>query len=87
MKIIARPYPVAVPGEITKYEFNRKNKTLTLKFNSDESTRKKVEIYLPSNPTEIKTKCKYNIKPVFASEAAYISVGVSKGENTIQITL
>ena len=87
MKIIARPYPVAVPGEITKYEFNRKNKTLTLKFNSDESTRKKVEIYLPSNPTEIKTKCKYNIKPVFASKAAYISVGVSKGENTIQITL
>lgn len=87
MKIIARPYPVAVPGEIKKYNFNRVNSTFTLKFNLDSPSRKKVEIYCPSKPEEINTKTKYTVKTICESEAVIVSVGVSKGENTIEITI
>lgn len=87
MKIIARPYPIAVPGEIRKYGFNRKNSTFTLKFNLEESSRKKAEIYCPSMPREINSKTKYTVKPIGESEAVTVSFGVSKGENIIEIVL
>lgn len=87
MKIIARPYPVAVPGNISKYEFNRKNNTFTLKFNCNKITRKKILIYSPCTPEETETKCKYSYKNIGESNAVLISVGVSKGENIIKVKL
>lgn len=87
MKIIARPYPVAIPGEIKKYEFNRKNNTLTVKFECETSTRKKAVIYAPCAPKEINSKCKYTVSPVYDSDAVNITLGVSKGENKIEIIL
>lgn len=87
MKIIARPYPVAVPGTITKYEFNRKNNTFTLKFNCESSTRKKVLIYSPEKPEEIESKCKASFANINDSDAVIISVGVSKGENEIKVKI
>ena len=87
MKIIARPYPIAAPGELVKYNFNRKNNTLTVKFNSEAATRKKAIIYSPSVPAEINSRCKYKIDPICGTEAVYISIGVSKGENVIEIKI
>ena len=87
MKIISRPYPVAVPGTITKYEFNRKNNTFTLKFTAENSTRKKVVIYSPNAPVEIISKGKAKYENIGNSDAVEISVGVCKGENTIEIKI
>lgn len=87
MKIIARPYPIAVPGEIEKYGFNRKNSTFTLKFNLEEASRKKAEIYCPVEPKEIISKTKHSFEHIGESEAVIVSVGVSKGENIIEIKI
>lgn len=87
MDIISRPYPAAVPGKIVKYEFNRKNDTLTLKFNNEEGSRKKVVIYSPAEPVEIESKYKYSIEKIDDSQSVMISVGVGKGENIIRIKL
>lgn len=87
MKIIARPYPVAVPGQINKYEFNRKNNTFRLKFTVENSTRKKVLIYSPSAPKEIDSKGKASYEHIGDTDAVIISVGACKGENTIEIKI
>ncbi len=87
MKIIARPYPVAVPGEIQKYGFNRRNNTFTLKFTTEKLTRKKVMIYAPTMPREIISERKATIHPIGDSEAVYISVTPVKGENEIIVKL
>ena len=87
MKIIARPVPVAVPGQITKYEFNRHNNTFTLKFNCETGSRKKAIIYSPSAPKRIEAKCKSSYESIAGSQAVTISVGVSKGENKIIIEI
>ncbi len=87
MDIISRPYPVAVPGEIKRYGFNRINRTFTLKFENENGSRKKVAIYSPSAPVEVISKCKYTVESVDNSEAVLITVGVSKGENNIEIKI
>ena len=87
MKIISRPYPVAIPGTIDKYEFNRKNQTFTLKFTAENSTRKKVLIYSPKAPDEIISNGKAAYEHIGDSEAVKISIGVCKGENKIEIKL
>lgn len=87
MKIISRPLPFAVPGNIIKYEFNRKNQTFKLKFNTENSTRQKVEIYSPKAPVEINSKGKSSYKHIDDSDAVMIYIGVCKGENTIEIKI
>ncbi len=87
MKIIARPYPIAVPGEIVKYSFNRKNDTFTLKYNLEESTRKKIKIYSPCMPKEVIAKGKVSYEKINNSDAVIISVGANKGENTIEVKI
>lgn len=85
MDIINRPYPVAVPGEIIKYHYNRVSDTFTLSFRCDSSTRKKAVIYSPVMPIEIVSKCKYDIKNINDSSSVYITVGAGKGENNIEL--
>ena len=87
MQIISRPLPFAVPGNIIKYEFNRKNQTFKLKFNAENSTRQKVEIYSPKPPVEISSNGKSSYKHIDDSEAVMIYIGVCKGENTIEIKI
>lgn len=85
--IIARPHPVAVPGTITDYGYNAKNKTFRIRFNNETKTTKKVEIYAPYAPSEIITERKFTVKNIGNSQAVIISIGVSKGENSVEIKL
>lgn len=87
MQIIARPYPVAVPGIISKYEFNRKNNTFTLKFTTESSTRKKVEIYSPKAPVEIASNGKASYEHINDSDSVMICVNACKGENIIEVKI
>ena len=85
MDIICRPYPLAVPGDIGKYHYNRVSDTFTLTFSCDSSTRKKAVVYSPAKPYEIISKCKYSIESIENSDACYITFGAGKGENNIEL--
>ncbi len=87
MKIIARPYPIAVPGEIIKYGFNRKNDTFTLKYNLDKSAKKKIQIYSPKEPVEVVANGKVSFEKINDSQAVIISIGASKGENEVTVKI
>lgn len=87
MNIISRPYPVAIPGNIIKYNFNRKNNTFTLKFNCDKITRKKAEVYVPCKPKEIISAKSPTEKTVYESDAVILSFPTVKGENEIVIKI
>lgn len=87
MKIIARPYPIAVPGKIIKYNFNRKTNTFTLKFTAEEESEKKVEIYAPTVPTEVISDKKATVEKIGDSDAVVVCILPSKGENEITVKL
>lgn len=87
MKIIARPYPVAVPGRIESYRFDRKTNTFTLKFSAPKETESKIEIYSPSVPVEILSEKEAGMKKIGNSEAVLLSISPIQGENLITVKL
>lgn len=48
LSAIIRPYPYKVPGEITRYSFDRQRGEFVLKFIWDRSIDKPVEVYVPN---------------------------------------
>ena len=49
-KVLTRPHPVAVTGEIESYGYDRENKEFHLSFVQLEETKAKTEIFVPSVP-------------------------------------
>lgn len=49
-KVLTRPHPVAVTGEIDSYGYNRQSKEFYLNFNQHDETKSKTEIFVPSVP-------------------------------------
>ena len=84
MKIIARPYPQAVSGEIKSYGFDRKNKIFTLKYTHSGLNKGKTEIYLPEDPAKIEADGKYEVK---TDDRGVITLCVEPvdGENTVKV--
>lgn len=87
MKILASPYPIAVPGKIKRYHFDRKTNTFTLEFSAETGSERETEIYAPSVPSEVLSDKKPSIKKIGDSEAVLVSVAPVKGENKITVIL
>lgn len=49
-KVLTRPHPIAVTGNIERYDYNKQEKKFNLSFVQSETTSAKTEIFIPSVP-------------------------------------
>lgn len=84
MEIIARPYPIAVPGEITSYKFDYESKKFVLNFTVDKKVKQAAEVFIPKEPVSVETEGKYEICE--DSGMKYLKVKPVSGENTVTVT-
>ncbi len=83
MRMLSRPHPVAVAGDIKSYGYNRDTKTFTLSFTSDKKGETLIYVHKPF--TAEGEKCKVAEK--YDNGASLISVKTDAGEHEIKIKI
>lgn len=82
MDILNRPLPVAVAGEIKKYEYNRKDNIFTLTYKGSSTIKAPTLIYLPSEPKKI-----WSTKSYILKDNGILQVYAGKGDCIVQVEL
>ncbi|MBQ6420478.1 MAG: cellulase family glycosylhydrolase [Clostridia bacterium] len=77
MKVLSRPYPQSVAGEIRSYGYDRQRKEFHLSYFGSPDIKAPTLIYLPQKPTKIYSTKKYILKPV--GDACLLQVYAGKG--------
>lgn len=85
MKVITRPRPKAVTGEIISYKYNHGEGKFTLKFNQDKKYKAPTVVYVDRKPDEIKCDGKYKIIELPGNIGYDIEFKTNIGENEIEI--
>lgn len=90
-KVLSRPYPKAVTGDIISYHFDRENNVFTLEFNQDKKFAVPSVVYLPAAIKEItldgKELKKFDCENLSENGACDISFKTSTGTHKLQIKL
>ncbi len=87
MRVLSRPYPVAVSGKISRYMLDRDENIFTLIYEQDREFSDPTVIYVPSEPKSIETDCKYETETINGGKSAFVRLYSSIGVNKVKISL
>ena len=85
MKVLTRPRPKAVTGEIISYKYDHDDGEFTLKFRQDKKYDVPTVVYVDRKPKEIECNGKYNIIELPGNIGYDIEFETDMGENIIEI--
>lgn len=90
-KVLTRPYPKAVTGEIISYHFDREQNIFTLEFNQEKEFSVPNEIYLPSEQASIvldgKELKKFDCEKISEKGARNILFKTKNGNHKLEIAI
>ena len=85
MKVLSRPYPMAVGGRLNSYCFDRSTQEFNLSFEGDGECAAPSEIYI-HKPAKTVEGCEYELEPVGESGAAKLVIKPVSGTVNVRIT-
>ncbi len=85
MKVLTRPRPKAVTGEIISYKYDHEDSEFELKYIQDKKYKAPTVIYVDRKPKEVKTSGKYKIKEIPGDIGYDIEIKTDVGEQEIEI--
>ena len=85
MKVLSRPYPMAVGGRLNSYGFDRSTQEFNLSFEGDGECAAPSEIYI-HKPAKTVEGCEYELEPVGESGAAKLVIKPVSGTVNVRIT-
>ena len=80
-KLLARPYPTSVAGEIESYRFDAEKNEFTLRFHAKKGAKYGARIYLPSAPVSVEAPGAHRY------EGHILTVAAVRGENLVRVCL
>ena len=84
MTLLRRTHPVAVPGEIKRYGYNRETNVFTLEFISDNKGEALIYVH---NTFTVNNDIKYKVVEDYGNGASLISVKTKPGDTLIEINI
>ena len=85
MKVLTRPRPKAVTGDIIAYKYNHDDGKFTLRYNQDKKYKVPTVVYVDRKPEEIKCEGKYKVIELPGNIGYDIEFKTDIGENLIEI--
>ena len=85
MKVLSRPYPVAVSGRLISYGFDQSTQEFNLSYEGDGECAAPTEIYI-HKPAKTVEGCEYELESVGENGAAKLVVKPVSGTVNVKIT-
>lgn len=85
MKVLSRPYPVAVSGRLVSYGFDQSAQEFNLSYEGDGECAAPTEIYI-HKPAKTVEGCEYELESVGENGAAKLVVKPVSGTVNVKIT-
>lgn len=87
MKLLTRPYPQAVCGEIKRYGYDPKSKVFTLLYQQDRLYSQPTVVYLPCTPLKVATDCTYQLCSLAGTKAVLLELEGTVGRHHLRVVL
>lgn len=85
MRVLVRPHPVAVTGEILQYHWDDKNRVFTLAYRQSRKYSVPTEVWLPCEPSKVEVPGEYTTEP--SGEGVMLGLTTGAGVNNIRVEL
>ena len=85
MKVLTRPRPKAVTGDIISYKYDHEDGEFKLKYKQDKRYKVPTVIYVDRKPEEIKCDGKYKVIELPGNIGYDIEIKTDIGEHEIEI--
>lgn len=85
MKVLSRPYPVAVSGRLISYGFDQSTQEFNLSYEGDGECASPTEIYI-HKPAKTVEGCEYELESVGENGAAKLVIKPVSGTVNVKIT-
>ncbi len=87
MRVLVRPYPVAVSGEIEDYSYDSAAKRFTLRFRQERDYAQPTVLYVPRQPKAVEADGATQEQPIAGGEALLLSLATKPGFHTVVVQL